>query len=328
MRRLSFDIPMLMSLLTVLGMILATVGTWPLAEALGVLRWPGLALVYAAGGLPAAWTALSALWRQHILDIDLLMVVAAIAAAIVGAPFEGAVLLTLFRRSTDARNTGARARAPRGRSPDGAAPRDGVPHERRRCGHRRFPPRSLPSRRGGDPAAGAPGCLPTVSSCKGAAASTRPTSPANPCPVSKEPGQQGVRSHRQSRRILEVTIARTIGDSTIARMIGWSRGPGGESAVRTVQRLVWPALYRRGPQSARFSPSPSSTWLGRDWEQALYKAATLLVAASPCAIVISVPAAILSALFGGGAGRVLFRAAARSKCWRPSIPSPSTRQAR
>ena len=49
MRRLSFDIPMLMSLLTVLGMILATVGTWPLAEALGVLRWPGLALVYAAG---------------------------------------------------------------------------------------------------------------------------------------------------------------------------------------------------------------------------------------------------------------------------------------
>jgi hypothetical protein len=38
MRRLSFDIPMLMSLLTVLGMILATVGTWPLAEALGVLR--------------------------------------------------------------------------------------------------------------------------------------------------------------------------------------------------------------------------------------------------------------------------------------------------
>ena len=76
MRRLSFDIPMLMSLLTVLGMILATVGTWPPAEGLDILRWPGLALVYAAGGLPAAWTALSALWRQHILDIDLLQMVA------------------------------------------------------------------------------------------------------------------------------------------------------------------------------------------------------------------------------------------------------------
>src|SRR5699024_4587590 len=48
------------------------------------------------GGLPAAWRALSALWNDHVLDIDLLMVVAAVAAAAVGAPLEGAVLLTLF----------------------------------------------------------------------------------------------------------------------------------------------------------------------------------------------------------------------------------------
>ena len=37
---------------------------------------------------------------RTILDIDLLMVVAAVAAAAVGAPFEGAVLLTLFSVST------------------------------------------------------------------------------------------------------------------------------------------------------------------------------------------------------------------------------------
>src|SRR5690606_435175 len=51
-------------------------------------------------------------------------------------------------------------------------------------------------------------------------------------------------------------------------------------------------------------------WLGRDWEQALYKAATLLVAASPCAIVISVPAAILSALSAAARGGVLFKGGA------------------
>src|SRR5690606_15818174 len=39
-------------------------------------------------------------WKDRILDIDLLMVVAAIAAAAVGAPVEGAVLLTLFSVST------------------------------------------------------------------------------------------------------------------------------------------------------------------------------------------------------------------------------------
>src|SRR5690606_28474832 len=51
-------------------------------------------------------------------------------------------------------------------------------------------------------------------------------------------------------------------------------------------------------------------WLGRDWEDALYKSATLLVAASPCAIVISVPAAILSALSAAARRGVLFKGGA------------------
>lgn len=51
-------------------------------------------------------------------------------------------------------------------------------------------------------------------------------------------------------------------------------------------------------------------WLGRNWEEALYRSATLLVAASPCAIVISVPAAILSALSAAARGGVLFKGGA------------------
>jgi cation transport ATPase len=91
---------MVLSLATVLGMVLAIVGRWLFGGELAFLDRPGLVLVYVAGGMPAAWRALAALWREHILDIDLLMVVAAIAAAVVGAPFEGAVLLTLFSIST------------------------------------------------------------------------------------------------------------------------------------------------------------------------------------------------------------------------------------
>lgn len=100
MKRVSFDFQTVMSAIAVLGMMLAVIGTWPAAEGLSILRSPGLVMVYLAGGLPATWSALTALWRDHILDIDLLMVVAAVAAAIVGAPFEGAVLLTLFSVST------------------------------------------------------------------------------------------------------------------------------------------------------------------------------------------------------------------------------------
>jgi magnesium-transporting ATPase (P-type) len=50
-------------------------------------------------------------------------------------------------------------------------------------------------------------------------------------------------------------------------------------------------------------------WLGATGNE-LYRAATLLVAASPCAIVISVPAAILSALSAAARGGVLFKGGA------------------
>ena len=81
MKRLSLDFQTVMSAIAVLGMMLAVAGTWPPAEGLSILRSPGLAMVYLAGGLPATWSALTALWRDHILDIDLLMVVAAVAGS-------------------------------------------------------------------------------------------------------------------------------------------------------------------------------------------------------------------------------------------------------
>lgn len=73
--------------LTVLGMLLAILALWPLQGATAAsFSLAGLLLVYLAGGLPAAWRAATTLWEERILDIDLLMVVAAVAAAAVGAP--------------------------------------------------------------------------------------------------------------------------------------------------------------------------------------------------------------------------------------------------
>lgn len=308
MRRLSFDIPMLMSVLTVLGMILATVGTWPPVEGLAVLRWPGLALAYGAGGLPASWTALSALWRQHILDIDLLMVVAAIAAAIVGAPFEGAVLLTLFSVSTTLEHQAlGRARraveALMALRPETAFRKnlDGSVIE--------VPAAELAV---GDVVILRPGARVPADGVilQGRGGIDEANITGESMPVSKAPGQQVFEATVNLDGILEVTIARTIGDSTIARMI----------------RLVTEAQEAKAP-SERFSAWFGQRytvavllgavlafvvfyWLGRDWEPALYKAATLLVAASPCAVVISVPAAILSALSAAARGGVLFKGGA------------------
>src|SRR5690606_41914204 len=100
-RGLNVDASLVLTALVVLGMALAVAALWPLQGASDT--WAsrtGLGIVYLAGGVPAAWRAMGALWREKILDIDLLTVVPEAAAAAVGTPFEGAVLLTLFSISS------------------------------------------------------------------------------------------------------------------------------------------------------------------------------------------------------------------------------------
>jgi len=305
MKRLSFDTPTMMSLLTVLGMILAAVGTWPPVEGLAVLRWPGLALVYVAGGVPATGSALLALWREHVLDIDLLMVVAAVAAAVVGAPFEGAVLLTLFSVSTTLEHQAlGRARraveALMALRPETAFRRqaDGSVLE--------VPAAELAV---GDVVILRPGARVPADGVilRGRGGIDEANITGESMPVSKEAGQQVFEATVNLDGILEVAVARTIGDSTIARMIRLvteaqeAKAPSERFSAWFGQRYTVAVLLGAALAFAVFYG------IGRDWEPALYRAATLLVAASPCAIVISVPAAILSALSAAARGGVLFK---------------------
>jgi heavy metal translocating P-type ATPase len=102
--------------------------------------------------------------------------------------------------------------------------------------------------------------------------------------------------------------------------------PSSESTVARMIQLVTQAQAAKAP-SERFSAwfgqrytvvvllGSLACWgvlLALGWapQDALYRAATLLVAASPCAIVISVPAAILSALSASARGGVLFKGGA------------------
>src|SRR5690606_1279536 len=105
--------------------------------------------------------------------------------------------------------------------------------------------------------------------------------------------------------VLEVAVARSVEDSTVARMITLvteaqaAKAPSERFSAWFGQRYTLAVMIGAVVAFAAFS------WLGRDWEEAMYRSATLLVAASPCAIVISVPAAILSALSAAARGGVL-----------------------
>jgi heavy metal translocating P-type ATPase len=271
------------------------------------LVWAFLGLSYLTGGLPPLRTALTELWRDWRLDIDLLMVVAAVAAASVGAALEGAVLLALFSLShtLEHRSMGKARRAVEAlmqlrpetalrEGPDGVvevAVADLVP---------------------GDRVILRPGARVPVDArvTDGSGHLDESTVTGESAPVRKVRGDPVHEATVNLDGILTVEVVRGIASSTVAQMI----------------RLVTEAQAMKSP-SERFSDwfgqrytiavfaGSLLSWfafrfLGHDPGEALYRAATLLVAASPCAVVISVPAAILSALSAAARGGVLFKGGA------------------
>lgn len=293
----------------VLGMALSIAGFLPLDENTSqILSVVGISLVYLAGGVPAAWRALTALWRERVLDIDLLMVIAAIAAAVVDAPFEGAVLLTLFSLSTtmEERALGRARRAIEALMalrPETALRKsaDGVVTE--------IPAAELCV---GDIVILRPGArIPADGMIlNGHGAIDEASITGESMPVSKDPGAPVFEATINLDSVLEVRVTKALAESTVARMI---------TLVTQAQAAKAPSERFSGWFGQRYTVAVLVGavlafiifyWFGRDWDQALYRSATLLVAASPCAIVISVPAAILSALSAAARGGVLFKGGA------------------
>lgn len=310
MQRLVFaNGSIVLTALTVLGMLMAIAGTWLLdGQAADHIATGGVGLVYLAGGFPTAWRALTTLWEELILDIDLLMVVAAMAAAAVGAPFEGAVLLTLFSVSTTLEERAlGRARhaieSLMALRPETALRRgpDGKVEE--------IPAADLVV---GDVVILRPGArVPAdgvIVSGRGALDEANITGES--MPIAKEPGEQVFEATVNLDGVLEVAVAKTVGESTVARMIQLVTEAQAAKAPSEQFSAWFGQRYTVAVMGGAVLAFVAFYWLGRDWEEALYQSATLLVAASPCAIVISVPAAILSALSAAARGGVLFKGGA------------------
>lgn len=303
------DVPLILTGSTVFGMALAIFSFLPLHDqASRYLSFVGMSLVYLAGGLPASSRALTALWKERALDIDLLMVVAAVAAAVVGAPFEGAVLLTLFSVSTTlekralgrAQNAIEALMALR---PETALRKsvDGMVTE--------VPAADLNA---GDIVVLRPGArVPADGIVSSGHSSVDEASiTGESMPVAKDPGTAVFEATVNLDGVVEVVVTKSVAESTVARMI--SLVTQAQAAKAPSERFSewFGQRYTIGVMVSAILAFAGFYWLGRDWHQALYRSATLLVAASPCAIVISVPAAILSALSAAARSGVLFKGGA------------------
>ena len=299
------DLGVVLTGLTLAGMILAA------AAAYGGLSAQvtafGLSLVYIFGGLPSAARALHSLWVDHVLDIDLLMVVAAVAAAAVGATFEGAVLLTLFSLSGTLENQ-AMGKARRAvealmalRPETALLRRDGTVAE--------VPVASLAA---GDVVVIRPGSRMPVDGTilSGEGAINESTVTGESVPVVKGPGSSVFEATVNLDGVLDLRVDRSASESTVARMIQLVTQAQAAKAPSERFSSWFGQRYTAAVLAGSVIAFGVFLWLGWPQQDALYRAATLLVAASPCAIVISVPAAILSALSAAARGGVLFKGGA------------------
>lgn len=301
------DPDVLLTALTVLGLAVALLDRFVIGLPEGVV-WASLAVAYLAGGVPAAITALRALFGQGRLDIDLLMVIAALAAAAVGAALEGAVLLALFSLSgtLEHRAMGRARRAVEALMalrPEFALRQavDGTVAEV-----------AVAEVRVGDLVILRPGARVPVDGrlVKGSGEVDESTITGEALPVSKASGDLLHEATVNLHGVLTMEVTRSLSESTVARMI---------ALVTEAQAMKAPSERFSEWFGARYTIAVLvgavvvfAVLLGIGWsfDAALYRAATVLVAASPCAVVISVPAAILSALSAAASGGVLFKGGA------------------
>lgn len=268
----------------------------------------GLWLAFIAGGVPAAVTALGSLFRQGRLDIDLLMVIAALAAAAVGAAMEGAVLLALFSLSgtLEHRAMGKARRAVEALMdlrPDRALKlrQDGTTEDV-----------AVETLAPGDRLVLRPGARVPVDGriVTGEGSVDESTITGESVPVTKGVGMSVFEATVNMNGVMVMDVLRPLSESTVARMIALVTQAQAMKAPSERFSEWFGARYTIAVLAGSVLVFAGLSYWGWSFDDALYRAATVLVAASPCAVVISVPAAILSALSAAARGGVLFKGGA------------------
>ena len=272
----------------------------------GTAALPLYALAYLSGGVGSAAAAWSALHRRRI-DVNLLMLLAAAGAAFLGAWWEGGVLLFLFSLSNalEYYAMGRTRRAIRAlmalRPSEALVRRDDqeavVPAEALRVGDVIIvrPAERLP----------ADGVV-----VGGVSSIDQAPITGESIPVDVAEGSPVFAGTINQRGSLEVEVTKHPEDTTLARIIALVEQA--QSTRAPTQRVIdrFGQVYAILVIAGALVTYGVLTVLRFPGDVAFYRAITLLVVASPCALVISTPAAILSAIANGARKGVLFKGGA------------------
>ena len=288
--------------LTFLGMLAGLFGGW--LDAPSSFVWGSYAVAYVFGGWYGLKESIRSL-REPAIEIDLLMVIAAVGALFIGAPFEGAMLLFLFSLS------GVLEEYAIGRSrtairsliemrPESAdVLRDG-----------REVTIPIDDVDIGDVFVVRPGDRLPLDGVvvDGESSIDQSSLTGESVPVSKEPGDDVFGGTINETGSLEVRVTREAHDSAISRLIHMVEKAQNKRAPtqQLIDRFEQPYVLGVFAMTAVAIAIPL-VLLNHSFDPTFYRAMTLMVAASPCAVIISTPAAVLSAIAAGGRQGVLFK---------------------
>lgn len=287
---------------TLVTMILGFIGQrqeWETAVVNGLF-----VVAYVAGGIFGVRGGLQSL-RNYTIDVDLLMVLAALGAAVVGEPFEGAMLLFLFSLSNVLQDF-AMAKTRSAISslvelrPASAMVRRGaeyvsLPLEKIRIGDRMM---VKPGER-----IALDGVV-----LAGEGSVDQASITGESIPVDKAPGDAVFSGTMNKNGSLEIGVTKLAKDSTLAKLIKLVEEAHSKKAE--TQRFIDAAeqYYAMGVIAVTaLAIAIPPLLLGEEFNLAFYRAMTIMVAASPCAIVISTPATVLSAIGNGARRGILFK---------------------
>ncbi|MGW5882209.1 heavy metal translocating P-type ATPase [Streptomyces koyangensis] len=267
---------------------------------------PLFAATYVTGGWAPGWEGLKAL-KDRTLDVDLLMVVAALGAAAIGQVLDGALLIVIFATSgaLEAVATARTADSVRGLLdlapatatrllPDGSE--ENVDAQSLAVGDTVL---VRPGER-----VGADGLV-----IDGTSDVDQATVTGEPLPVAKRAGDEVFAGTVNGTGALRVRVERDLSESVIARIVKMVEEASETKAPTQLFIEKIEQRYSIGMVVATLAVFGVPLAFGDTLQSALLRAMTFMIVASPCAVVLSTMPPLLSAIANAGRRGVLAKSA-------------------
>ena len=281
-------------------------GLSQLAGSPPVVWWSLYLACYATGGWEPGLAGLRAL-KAGVLDVDLLMVVAALIAASIGQVFDGALLIVIFATSgaleaLATKRTADSVRALLHLTPEVATRvLPGGTEEVIPAGQLAI----------GDVVVVRPGERISADGpvIGGSSEVDQASITGEPLPVLKEEGDEVFAGTLNGTGVLRVSVGRDPADSVVARIVTLVEEASATKAKTQLFIEKVEQRYSVGMVTATVLLFAIPMLFGAELEPTLLRAMTFMIVASPCAVVLATMPPLLSAIANAGRHRLLVKSA-------------------